>query len=70
MTVICLGFGVTLFRYWRSMPPLYTVICAVGFLSPLLVAAGTWLVPPILLAGLFVMVTIRRGETVEAAAER
>jgi hypothetical protein len=70
MTVICLGFGVTLFRYWRSMPPLYTVICAAGFLSPLLVAAGTWLVPPILLAGLFVMVTIPRVETVEAAAER
>lgn len=69
MTVICLGFGVTLFRYWRSMPPLYTAVCASGFLSPLIVAAGTRLVPPILLAGLFVMATFPRGETVDTAAE-
>lgn len=69
MTVICLGFGVTLFRYWRSMPPLHTATCAFGFLSPLIVAAGTWLVPPILLAGLFVMARIPRHET-EATSEQ
>jgi hypothetical protein len=69
MTVICLGFGLTLFRYWRSMPPLHTAVCACGFLSPLVVAAGTWLVPPILLAGLFVMATVPRGEIVEIAAD-
>lgn len=55
MTVICLGFGVVLFRSWRTMQPWQTAVCAMAFLSPLIVAVGTWLVPPILLAGLFAL---------------
>jgi len=55
MTVICLGFGVVLIRSWRTMQPWQTAVCALAFLSPLIVAVGTWLVPPILLAGLFVL---------------
>jgi hypothetical protein len=55
MTVVCLGFGTALFRKWRSMPPWQTLIYALAFLSPVLVRAGTWLVPPLLLAGLFVL---------------
>lgn len=63
MTVICLGFGLTLFGHWRSMAPWRTAVCAAAFLSPLIVALGTWLVPPILLAGLYAM-TISRGDKV------
>jgi hypothetical protein len=54
MTVVCLGFGVLLFERWRSMPPWQAFVCALAFLSPVLVRAGTWLVPPILLLGLYV----------------
>jgi hypothetical protein len=70
MTVICVGFGALLYKHWRAMPPWSTTVCALAFLSPALVRVGTWLGPPILLAGLYVMTTIPRGETVEAAAER
>jgi hypothetical protein len=55
MTVICLGFGATLFERWRSLPPWQTTVCALAFLSPVIVRAGTWLVPPLLLAGLFAL---------------
>ena len=53
MTVVCLGFGVLLFERWRSMPPWQAFVCALAYLSPVLVRAGTWLVPPILLLGLY-----------------
>lgn len=53
MTVVCLGFGALLFERWRSMPPWQVFVCAAAFLSPMLVRAGTWLVPPILLLGLY-----------------
>jgi hypothetical protein len=62
MTLICLGFGIVLFQHWRSMPPWQTAICALAFLSPAIVRAGTWFAPPILLAGLYVL-TSRRAET-------
>jgi alpha-1,2-mannosyltransferase len=55
MTVICLAFGIVLFQSWRSMPPWHTLVCALAFLSPAIVRAGTWLVPPILVAGLYVL---------------
>lgn len=55
MTVICLGFGARLFERWRSMPPWQTTVCALAFLSPAIVRVGTWLVPPLLLLGLFVL---------------
>jgi alpha-1,2-mannosyltransferase len=64
MTLICLGFGIALFRHWRSMPPWQTAICALAFLSPAIVRAGTWLAPPILLAGLYVL-TSRALSSVE-----
>jgi alpha-1,2-mannosyltransferase len=54
MTVVCLGFGMFLFERWRSIPPWHVFACALAFLSPALVRAGTWLVPPILLVGLYI----------------
>ena len=54
MTVVCLGFGALLFAKYRSMPAWHAFIAALAFLSPLLVGLGTWLAPPILLAGLYV----------------
>ena len=54
MPVVCLGFGLLLYVKWRSMPSWQVFLAALGFLSPLLVGLGTWLVPPILLAGLYV----------------
>ena len=32
-----------------------TALFALAFLSPIIVRAGTWLVPPLLLAGLYVL---------------
>lgn len=54
MTVVSLGFGVLLFERWRSMPAWQVFVCALAFLSPALVRAGTWLVPPTLLIGLYI----------------
>lgn len=55
MTVVCLGFGILLFRSWRSMPAWQTLVCALTFLSPIIVRLGTWLVPPLLLMGLYIL---------------
>lgn len=55
MTVISVGFGALLFERWRSMPPWQTAVCSLAFLSPAIVRLGTWLVPPLLLAGLYVL---------------
>jgi hypothetical protein len=54
MTVVCLGFGLLLFRRWREMPPWQTFICGFAFLLPLIVALGSWIASPLLLAGLYV----------------
>ena len=62
MTVVCLGFGVLLFRHWRTLPAWQTLVCALAFLSPVIVRAGTWLVPPLLLGGLYVMTTSSAAE--------
>jgi hypothetical protein len=67
MTVVCLGFGVLLFVRWRQMAPWETFICGLAFLSPVLVQLGTWIVPPLLLAGLYVQ-TRNSVEDVLAAA--
>jgi alpha-1,2-mannosyltransferase len=61
MTVVCLGFGVLLFRSWRELPPWETFAAAFAFLSPLLVGLGTWVVPPLLLVGLFVQTRWQPG---------
>jgi hypothetical protein len=54
MTVVCLGFGVLLFERWEEMSAWQRLVCMLAFLSPGLVAVGTWLIPPLLLAGLHV----------------
>jgi hypothetical protein len=54
MAVVCLGFGILLFTFWEEMPPWHRTAASLGFLSPVLVGLGTWLVPPILLVGLLV----------------
>jgi hypothetical protein len=54
MTVACLGFGVLLFQHWREMPAWQSFVCAMAFFSPIVVAIGTWLVPPLLLVVLYI----------------
>jgi hypothetical protein len=54
MTVVSLGFGLLLYERWEAMPVWQRLTCVLAFLSPGLVAVGTWLVPPLLLAGLYV----------------
>ncbi|HEX6740890.1 MAG TPA: glycosyltransferase family 87 protein [Sphingomicrobium sp.] len=71
MTVVCLGFGVLLFQRWRNLPPWQTFVAALNFLCPLLVGLGTWVAPPILLAGLYVQTlnpfgTIKNPEPIQA----
>lgn len=63
LAVVCLGFGVLLFRSWRTMLPWHSCICALAFLAPVIVRAGTWFLPPILLAGLYVL-TLYKTDTV------
>jgi hypothetical protein len=61
MTVVCVGFGVLLFEEADAMPPWHRLACAAAFLSPGLVAFGSWLIPPILLTGLYVQSLYQRG---------
>ncbi len=52
LTVVCLGFGLLLAQ--RQLRWFEQLICLLAFFSPLIVGYGTWLVPPILLLGLWV----------------
>jgi len=74
MTVVCLGFGILLFDQWVAMPVWQRLACVLAFLSPGLVAVGAWLVPPLLLAGLFVQTLrdkpLRRSPDQSGLAER
>ena len=54
MTVVCLGFGVLLFKKWEEMPVWQRLACTLAFLTPGLVAVESWLIPPLLLLGLYV----------------
>jgi hypothetical protein len=54
MPVVCLGFGILLFKYLDELPPWKTFVCALAFLAPFLVQLGTWIVPPLLLVGLYI----------------
>jgi len=65
MTVVCLGFGLLLFERWREMPAWRCLVCSAAFVSPILVLVGTWLVPPVLLAGLYVQTSesLRKQES-------
>lgn len=69
MTVVCLGFGVLLFERWRSMPSWHAFVCALAYLSPMLVRAGTWFVPPILLLGLYAQTISGRRSGSELAVK-
>lgn len=70
MAVVCLGFGVLLFERWRSMPSWQVFVCALAFLSPLLVRAGTWLIPPILILGLYAQTMCGRCSESEPATDK
>jgi len=70
MAVVCLGFGLLLFQHWREMQPWQTVVAAFAFQSPLLVGLGTWVVPPILLLGLFVQTQWLPGERLNVRGGR
>lgn len=48
MTVVSLGFGLLIFRYWHQMPIRHRIPVALGFLSPIIAVSGTWWMPPIL----------------------
>ena len=54
MSAACLGFVVLLFSCWGKMPPWHKLAASLAFLAPVIVNLGTWWVPPLLLAGLFV----------------
>jgi hypothetical protein len=60
MTVVCLGFGILIFEEAETMPPWHGVACCAAFLAPAMVMFGSWLVPPILLIGLYVQSLYRR----------
>jgi hypothetical protein len=53
MPVVCLGFGIALYRHWYDARPWQRISMGVGFLTPILVIFGSWLIPPILLVALF-----------------
>ena len=54
LTVVCLGFAVLLASRWDELAVFERAIGVAAFMAPALVTHGSWLVPPILLAGLFV----------------
>ena len=56
LTVVCLGFGLLLFRQLRALAAWEAFACSLAFLIPLLVVFGSWLAPPLLLLGLYVQV--------------
>jgi hypothetical protein len=56
MTVANLGFAVLIFTRWEDMRLWEKTAACLGFLAPEFTTFGTWFVPPILLAGLYVQV--------------
>ena len=56
LTVVCLGFGLMIFAHWDRMPVSHRIAIMLGFLAPVLVKAGAWWMPPILLWALWVQV--------------
>ena len=63
MAAVCLGFTVLLYRYWDGMPVWQKAAASLAFLAPVIVDYGTWLIPPILLVGLFVQSEWRDGQS-------
>jgi hypothetical protein len=54
MTVANLGFAVLIFSRWDEMALPEKLVACLGFLAPEFTTFGTWFVPPILFAGLYV----------------
>ena len=54
MTVASLGFAVLIFTRWEECLLPEKLAACLGFLAPEFTTFGTWFVPPILLAGLYV----------------
>lgn len=48
MPVVCLGFGLLVFRHWSDMPIRHRIPVAVGFLSPVIAISGNWWMPPLI----------------------
>jgi alpha-1,2-mannosyltransferase len=55
MTVVCLGFAIMLYSRWGKLTMLERGIAAAAFLSPQLTFFVNFLVPPLLLAGLWLL---------------
>ena len=68
LTVVCLGFGLLLFRRLRNLPAWQVFVCAIVFLLPLLVVLGTRIAPPLLLLGLYIQTTTADTETRQEGA--
>jgi hypothetical protein len=62
LPVVCLGLAILIFEQWDAMAPWQRLTCCCGFLSPVIVLGGTWLVPPILLASLSVQASMSQRE--------
>lgn len=54
MAAVCLGFLILLYSHWDELPHWQKAAASLAFLTPVIVDYGTWLIPPILLVGLFV----------------
>lgn len=54
MTVANLGFAILIYTRWDEMALAEKLVACLGFLAPEFTSFGTWFVPPILLAGLYV----------------
>ena len=54
MSVVTVGFVILLYCYWARMPLWQRLIGSLAYLVPIIVAYGTWWVPPIILLGLFI----------------
>lgn len=69
MPVVCLGLGIALYRHWDEAPPWQLVAMGMGFLTPILVVFGSWLIPPILLVALFAQTRLKGdGDVSEPSA--
>lgn len=70
MPAVCLGFAVLISTQWFNLRSWEKLIACLCFASPGLVLAGTWVVPPVLLAGLWVQVrhSERRSGSLSGAA--
>ena len=62
MTVVNLGFAILIFTSWDDLKLPEKLATCLGFLAPEFTTLGTWFVPPILLAGLYVQTSRMEGQ--------